>query len=220
MRDLQDLEIFEIELLDLLRRIGILDSLHFGGGTMLRLCHNLNRFSTDLDFWLKAGIDAKTIFKRISLPLNEKYSVVDAANKRHTILFEIRSPASHRSLKLEIRKNESRYDTERKIAFSKYTSMQVMVHGLTLRQMMQNKIEALLSRKLIRDCFDIEFLFMRGMELPSDQKILAQMLEIIESFRDLDYRVTLGSILLDADRKVTSLRRFNLLREEITARLR
>ena len=52
MQALQDLEILEIEVLDILNSIKVLDSLYFGGGTMLRLCHNLNRYSTDLDFWL------------------------------------------------------------------------------------------------------------------------------------------------------------------------
>ena len=47
MQDLQDLEIFEIEILHILNRIKVLDNLYFGGGTMLRLCHNLNRYSTD-----------------------------------------------------------------------------------------------------------------------------------------------------------------------------
>ncbi|MCX8009520.1 MAG: nucleotidyl transferase AbiEii/AbiGii toxin family protein, partial [Ignavibacteria bacterium] len=65
MQDLQDLEIFEIEILELLNSIKVLDALFFGGGTMLRLCHNLNRFSIDLDFWLKKTEDAKTVFERI-----------------------------------------------------------------------------------------------------------------------------------------------------------
>jgi len=35
----------------------MLHRLLFGGGTMLKLCHGLNRFSVDLDFWLYKVID-------------------------------------------------------------------------------------------------------------------------------------------------------------------
>ena len=44
-------EIFEIEVLEKLKNARLLDSLVFGGGTMLRLCHELKRYSVDLDFW-------------------------------------------------------------------------------------------------------------------------------------------------------------------------
>jgi predicted nucleotidyltransferase component of viral defense system len=44
-------EVFEIEVLDRLNSAKLLDPLVFGGGTMLRLCHELNRYSVDLDFW-------------------------------------------------------------------------------------------------------------------------------------------------------------------------
>ena len=45
-------EIFEIEVLDrILKSAKLLDLLVFGGGTMLRLCHELQRYSVDLDFW-------------------------------------------------------------------------------------------------------------------------------------------------------------------------
>ena len=44
-------EIFEIEVLDRMKSARMLDPLVFGGETMLRLCHDLNRYSVDLDFW-------------------------------------------------------------------------------------------------------------------------------------------------------------------------
>ena len=44
-------EIFEIEVFDRMKSARALNPLVFGGGTMLRLCHELNRYSTDLDFW-------------------------------------------------------------------------------------------------------------------------------------------------------------------------
>jgi predicted nucleotidyltransferase component of viral defense system len=52
MQDLIKQEQFEIEVLDRLQSGRFLDRLIFGGGTMLRLCFGLDRYSVDLDFWL------------------------------------------------------------------------------------------------------------------------------------------------------------------------
>ncbi|MDH3259067.1 MAG: nucleotidyl transferase AbiEii/AbiGii toxin family protein, partial [Deltaproteobacteria bacterium] len=40
-----------MEVLEKLKNTGLLEPLVFGGGTMLRLCHELKRYSADLDFW-------------------------------------------------------------------------------------------------------------------------------------------------------------------------
>ena len=51
MQDLIEQERFEIEVLDRLNSGRFLRIFIFCGGTMLRLCHGLDRFSLDLDFW-------------------------------------------------------------------------------------------------------------------------------------------------------------------------
>jgi hypothetical protein len=216
MQALQDLEKLEIEILDLLNSIKVLDSLYFGGGTMLRLCHNLNRYSTDLDFWLDKKSDSKAIYTKCKNSLSGAYQLTDSANKKFTLLFEIKAPTVNRSLKIEIRKEQTAFSWERKIAFSKLTNKQVMVRALTLDQMMKNKIEALLSRKLIRDAFDLEFLLMRGVELQGDKDKFLQALQIINNFKEQEYKVTLGSILEEKERKFYLENRFKLLKEELT----
>ena len=45
-------EEFEMEVLHRMNSGRILEKMVFGGGTMLRLCHELNRYSADLDFWM------------------------------------------------------------------------------------------------------------------------------------------------------------------------
>ena len=55
MQDLIKQEQFELEVLDRLKSGRFLDRLVFGGGTMLRLCFGLDRYSVDLDFWLLRG---------------------------------------------------------------------------------------------------------------------------------------------------------------------
>ncbi len=219
MQDLQSLEIFEIGVLELLNSIRILDSLYFGGATMLRLCHNLNRYSTDLDFWLKKSTDSKDVFKKLKLALSEKYSILDSANKRNTLLFQFRKKGVRRSLKIEIRKGQTNFEWESKIAFSKFTSIQVKVQGLTLEQMMKNKIAAILSRKLIRDAFDIQFLIMRGIELPANKTELEAIRDIIQNFKARDFKVTLGSLLDAKEREFYLDNKFKLLEEEITSKL-
>ena len=216
MQALQDLEVFEIEVLELLSRVKMLDKLYFGGGTMLRLCHNLNRYSTDLDFWLDKKEDSKAIFLTIKKALSDNYKLIDSANKKFTLLFEIKTPSVNRSLKIEIRKEQTDFDWERKIAFSTHTNKQVMVKGLTLQQMMENKFDALLSRKLIRDAFDLEFMLMRGVEILSTKSNLESSLQIINNFKDQEYKVTLGSILEEKNRKYYLENRFKFLKEELT----
>lgn len=219
MRQLQDLEILEIETLDKLNSIKVLDSLFFGGGTMLRLCHNLSRYSTDLDFWTDASSDSKLLFVKIKEMLSNNFKIVDAFNKKNTLLFEFRAQNVNRNLKIEIRKEQKNFRWERKIAFSKFSTKQVMVKGLTLEQMMENKIEALFSRKIIRDCFDIEFLLLRGIELPDKKEILKEISVIINSFKEKDFKVILGSILDPKEREYYLANRFKLLKEEINKKL-
>ncbi len=215
MQSLQSLEIFEIEVLDYLNSIKILDSLYFGGGTMLRLCHNLNRYSTDLDFWLDNKSDPKAVYLRCKESFEQNFKLIDSANKRYTLVFELKSSIANRSLKVEMRKEQTAFKWERKIAFSKFTTKQVMVKALTLEQMMSNKIEALLSRKIVRDAFDIEFLLMRGVNLPPDKNNLKAVLKIIDNFKEQDYKVVLGSILEKKDREFYLKNRFKLLKEEL-----
>jgi predicted nucleotidyltransferase component of viral defense system len=216
MQQLQDLERLEIEVLDVLNSIKVLDALYFGGGTMLRLCHNLTRYSTDLDFWLGAASDAKMLFDKIKNGLSERYRIVDVYNKKNTLLFEFRAAGITRSLKIEIRKEQGDFQWEKKIAFSKFSTKQVMLNGLTLEQMMKNKTAALLSRKLIRDAFDIEFLLMRGVNLPSEIETLEKILSVVNNFKDKDFKVTLGAVLEQKEREYYIASKFKLLKEEIT----
>ena len=73
----------------------------------------------------------------------------------------------------------------------------------------------MISRKIIRDAFDIQFMLMRGIEIFTDKNKLQQTLQIINSFKERDYKVTLGSILDEVDRKFYLENRFSLLKEEL-----
>lgn len=88
---------------------------------------------------------------------------------------------------------------------------QVLLKSFTLGQMMKNKIEAFLERKEIRDVFDIEFLFRRGVNLAVDDEELKKIKEIIQGFKKRDYYVTLESLLDDDSREYYKKNKFAYL---------
>jgi len=209
-------EIFEIEVLEKLKNAKFLEPLVFGGGTMLRLCHELNRYSADLDFWFIKKSDHKAYFKKLKGFLDGQYDLTDAQIKFYTLLFEFRTKDYPKRLKIEIRKKKMLCDFQERIAFSKYSAKQVALRVHTLEQCMKNKIEAATERREIRDFFDIEFLLRQGIPLKTSDKKLAELKKAIEKFKPTDYSVTLGAILEPEMRKYYTANGFNFLLGKIT----
>jgi predicted nucleotidyltransferase component of viral defense system len=214
MQDLIMQERFELEVLDRLNSGKFLTHIVFCGGTMLRLCHNLNRFSVDLDFWvikeLKPGF-----FENMKAYLAKHYDIKDSAKKFHTILFELRSHAYPRSLKLEIRREVKKIHVEQSIAYSKYANTQVFLRSVSLSDMMESKLEAFLDRQEIRDVFDMEFLFKKGVPLEASDDTLREVLRLINAFSRRDYTVKLGSLLEKEQREYYSVENFKILKGEL-----
>lgn len=219
MQDLIKQEQFEIEVLDRLKSGKFLDKFVFTGGTMLRLCYGLNRFSVDLDFWLNKEINLKAYFTRLKKFLSKYYTIRDAEDKFYTLLFEIKSENYPRSFKIEIRKKAEKSKTETSIAYSKYSNIQVLVRTLSLQEVMKSKIEAFLSRREIRDVFDIEFLLKRGTELKATKEELQKLLEGIKSLSRNDYSVKLGSIIDAEQRQYYMKENFKLLIMKVKEKL-
>ena len=194
-------ELFKIEVLDKLKNQNLLKSFVFGGGTMLRLCYNLNRYSVDLDFFLLKKINEKKFIIDVESFLSKYYQVTDVKDKHNTLLFEIKSSEYPRKLKLVFRKNIIDYDYQERIAFSKFGTTQVVLKVLTLEQAFKNKIAAALDRKIIRDIFDIEFILRCGIQFEISDSQREKLKKIIDSFGKRDYKVILGSILDSATRK-------------------
>jgi predicted nucleotidyltransferase component of viral defense system len=90
MQRFAEQEIFEVEILEWLKNKGFLRKLIFGGGTMLRLCHGLNRFSLDLDFWTFRVENYNEYYKALNLKLSGEFEITDSGNKFNTMLFEVR----------------------------------------------------------------------------------------------------------------------------------
>ena len=209
--DLHKHEQFEMEVLDKLNTTRLLDPLVFGGGTMLRLCWGLPRYSIDFDFWFIKKITYDDFFKKAKRLISSWYELTDSAVKYHSILLELSSEQYPSKLKIEIRKGISVCDFEQRIAFSPYAEKQVLVRVHTLKQSMENKILAALDRKNIRDFFDIEFLLRQGVPLKIDDAAAEKLRKIASSFKDRDFKVVLGSLLDKKMRNYYIKNRFSYL---------
>ena len=97
-------EVFEIEVLEKMNSAKMLEPLVFGGGTMLRICHELNRYSVDLDFWFVKTVSQNDFFSKGRKAFEKDYEITDAQIKHYTILFELRSARYPKRLKIEIRR--------------------------------------------------------------------------------------------------------------------
>lgn len=211
-------EAFEIEILDKMNSAKLLEPLVFGGGTMLRLCHELNRYSVDLDFWFIKKTSQQKYFDILRKTFEKDYEITDAEIKHYTLILELRSAEYPKRLIIEIRRELKECDYQNKIAFSKSSTRQVLVKSHTLEQTMKNKVQAFLDRGEIRDCFDIEFLIRRGVDLPvgSDREI-ADLQGKIKRFKDIDFKVKLGSILEEDLRSYYVENKFSFLEEKLAS---
>jgi len=209
-------ETFEIEVLDKMKSAKVLEALVFGGGTMLRLCHELNRYSVDLDLWFIKSTSHHAYFNKLQRILEKDYEITDAQIKHYTLLLELRSPHYPKRLKIEIHREMKEWDFQEKIAFSRYSTKQVILKAHTLEQTMKNKIEAFLDRSEIRDCFDIEFLLRRGVALPDmDDRQTDDFRKKLTCFKERDFKVKLGSTLESDIRNYYIAHRFSYLEEKL-----
>jgi predicted nucleotidyltransferase component of viral defense system len=212
MLDLIKQEQFEIEVLDKLNSGKFLSHLIFGGGTMLRLCHGLDRFSIDLDFWLIGEKAPPDLLGGLKNYFADYYTIRDATDKFYTILLELKSPRHPRSLKIEIRKKNGKFQTEQAIAYSRYSTLQVMVKTVSLPEMVISKVNAFLDRKEIRDVYDLEFLVKRGVPLNLSQQQRNMVLQQIDNLLKRDYTVKLGMLLEENERAYYRTENFKILK--------
>jgi hypothetical protein len=218
MDTLQQHEVFEMEVLDKMNSAKLLDPLVFGGGSMLRLCHELNRYSVDLDFWFVKKISQKGFFEKIRKSLEIDYELTDAQVKHYTLLLELRSPRYPKRLKIEIRREQQESDYQEKIAFSRFSTRQVVLKSHTLDQTMKNKIDAFLNRGEIRDCFDIEFLLRRGVALHfKDYGSFMAFQKKLDHLTERDFKVKLVSILESDLREYYVRDKFSYLKEKLAS---
>jgi predicted nucleotidyltransferase component of viral defense system len=122
-------------------------------------------------------------------------------------------------LKIEIRKDLKKIETEQAIAYSKYSNTQVLLNIVSLKEMMRSKINVSLDRKEIRDIFDIEFLLKKGIDLDAQYERLSAILKLIDSFKKKDYTVKLGSIIEQDQRRYYVNENFKILKMAIKEKI-
>ena len=217
MKRMEDHESFEMAFLNLLASHRLTGSLVFGGGTMLRLCHELPRYSLDLDFWFYKETDFGGFFQTLRDVASATYQITDAQEKFHSILIEMSRARATTKLKIEVRKKVAPSgSSEQKIAFSPHFPSQVLVRGFTLKQMFKNKVSALIERGEIRDAFDMEFLFRKGIEGDLSDEEKKSVMKRLKGFKKKDFDVKLGSIILPDLREYYRVNRFAFLEEKLS----
>jgi hypothetical protein len=83
---------------------------------------------------------------------------------------------------------------------------------------MKNKIDAFLNRAEIRDCFDIEFLLRRGVELHfKDHGPFMAFQKKLDHLTERDFKVKLGSILESDLREYYVRNKFSYLKEKLAS---
>jgi hypothetical protein len=68
-------EVFEIEVLDKMNSARLLEPVVFGGGTMLRLCHELPRYSVNLVFCFIKRTPQNKFFDNLQRALENDYEI-------------------------------------------------------------------------------------------------------------------------------------------------
>ena len=205
--------------LEQLHSARLLSRLAFIGGTMLRLCHGLDRYSVDLDFWAAGRLNAARLFADLKRAMGGRWKIRDAANKRFTLLVEIRSAEAPRALTIEVRKDAGAFASEPAIAFSAHWPRQVLVTAVTLPDLMRRKAVALLDRKEIRDAFDMEHMLKRGIHVEETPDRARALLDKIDTFTRTDYAVKLGSLREPTTRKYYLSANFKILAGALRERM-
>jgi len=198
--------------LEIMYNAKILNKLVFVGGTMLRLCHGLDRYSMDIDFWVVKQIDETKLFLDLKSLFEKNYKVLDSQNKCYTMVFEVKSDSYPQKLKVEIRKEPKKVKFEKSIAYSPHSNIQVMLNSITLDEIIKAKIVAFLNRREIRDAYDIEFLLKKGIKPNIDGNTAKDIIKGIDKFTKNDYKIKLGSILEPEERKYYNEANFRILK--------
>lgn len=143
--------------------------LWFKWGTLLYLLHNLDRFSTDLDFDLLDKVDEEKMLSDIANICRKYGKVKDIYNKENTLFLLVDYEQHEMNIKIEINKRTRKHDN-----FS-YTS--ILWHQALCMDIdccFTNKLVALLERgrTVSRDLYDVHFFLKNGINI--NEKLLKE----------------------------------------------
>ncbi len=163
------------------------DSIVFKGGTCLRLCYGLERASEDLDFSASFNVSklkeiVNQCLKNFDLLGIEHFSLIERQFEGN-IRFEVKfkgplyngTPNSANNLKIDFNKNKIFFKNPRVISqvFSDI-SLFVLV-ALAEKEILAEKIRAIVNRKQARDLYDLWVLINNNVEI--DKELIKKKLK-------------------------------------------
>ena len=131
----------------------------FKGGTSLMFFHNLNRFSTDLDFNLLDATKLDIVYDKVRAILTRFGTIDDEAKKLFGPVLVLNYGKGERMLKVEISIRE--YPNHYEMRSLAGTDIRVM----TMPDMFAHKLCAMGERLSPRDIFDVSFFLQNHTEI-------------------------------------------------------
>ncbi len=133
--------------------------LAFKGGTSLMFFHNLNRFSTDLDFNLLDPARLDMVYDKVRAILTRFGTIDDEAKKLYGPVLVLNYDKGERMLKVEI--SIRQYPNHYEMRSLAGTDIRVM----TMPDMFAHKLCAMGERLSPRDIFDVHFFLQNHAEI-------------------------------------------------------
>ncbi|MCL6002326.1 MAG: nucleotidyl transferase AbiEii/AbiGii toxin family protein [Thermoplasmatales archaeon] len=179
--------LLEVLLFSISQEIG--DAIVLKGGTSLYKLYNLNRFSEDLDFTLNSKkFDYRRhtdlLVRSTRLIGVTSHSTIEAHNNETNIFFSFRGPlydgrkesACHISLNISHRERLSMHYVK-SFFVSSYSDIPAFdVIAMNEKEILAEKIRAIVTREKPRDVYDLWFLLKKGIEV--DHSLIREQLQI------------------------------------------
>lgn len=178
----------------------VAEKIYFKGGTALRALYNSPRFSEDLDFSSSVSdIHAieGAILETLVAIIRENIHVDLEESKRTTggylAIIAFRPDHGLVVIQIEISLREGEKEGEAVTIVSDFVPAFTVV-ALTRDQLIDEKIQALLSRKKARDFYDLYFILRANLLPVQKRDILSQALEVLRQSR-IDFEKELKEFL-------------------------
>lgn len=165
----------------------VADSIYFKGGTALRIIYNSPRFSEDLDFSAykikiydleSAIISTLNSIQKENISVSLQEAKTTSGGYLSAIVFES-SEFQKVIIQLEIsfRKNNLKGDVT---TISSDFTLPYTINGLSQELLIDEKVQALLSRRKPRDFYDLYFILRSNLLPPAKKNVLSGILSILE----------------------------------------
>ncbi len=155
------------------------DELVFKGGTCLLLFYGLNRFSEDLDFTMTKEFDSEKLVRNIrkdleNMGINHKISDLDENSVSLSFKVGVEGPLFNKEIercfvKIEISKREKVENFRTLELKNNYREIiGFSTNVMSEKEILSEKVRALLTRNQARDLFDIYFLLNKNIEFDTN----------------------------------------------------